>query len=161
MGVIDKKSNLTAGVFSNASTSNATKAKTKKKTKKESVLGEVGQGEHRASDTKDERSKDKKTEDKKAAKNEDDQAAAKEVTPSGTKAKNCIEWGLKPMSEAMNSLWANAQRAFCKKNSKCDATLCYHYPGPMDADGLPTAKFHTFKQLPLSVFHNHTQSGET
>jgi len=159
--IIEKKSNLTANVFSNATTSNTTKATTKRKTKKASELGEVGEDEHGAGDTKDQGSEDTKKEDKKAVKKEDNQAAKNEVTPSTTKEKSCIEWGLKPMSDAMNSLWVNAQRAFCKKNAKCDATLCYHYPGPMDTDGLPTAKFHTFKQLPLSVFHNHTQSGET
>jgi len=76
----------------------------------------------------------------------------------------CRKYSLEPMSDAMNELWQHVQRGsfVCsKKNHHCDASLCYKHPGPVDDDNEPTAPFHTFSQIPLSVVHNKTQTGDT
>jgi len=76
----------------------------------------------------------------------------------------CRKYSLEPMSDAMNELWQHIQRGLfvcSKRNHHCDASLCYRHPGPMDDENEPTAQFHTFSQIPLSVVHNKTQSGDT
>jgi len=74
--------------------------------------------------------------------------------------KKCRKYAVRPMSFAMRSLWASAQRNFCS-NSRCDATLCYSPSGPLGRSGYPKKKYHTFRQLPLNVVHNKTSSGKT
>ena len=76
----------------------------------------------------------------------------------------CVKYALEPMSDAMNEIWTNMQNlnfVCAKKRDDCDATLCYKHPGPADSDNEPTADFHTFTQVPLSVVHNKTETGDT
>jgi len=80
---------------------------------------------------------------------------------TGSGGQKCREWALSPMSDAMRSLWANAQKLFCKRQSDCDGSLCYTPPGPLTNGGLSSKPHHSLKNVPLNVFHNATLSGHT
>lgn len=69
---------------------------------------------------------------------------------------NCTRHAVKPMSDAMFTLWKNAQSVYCKYNPACEASLCYKYPGAVDADGLAAAQVETFTNQPLWIQHNAT-----
>lgn len=69
---------------------------------------------------------------------------------------NCTKYSVKPMSDAMFTLWKNAQSVYCKYSNACEASLCYKYPGAVDEDGLAASPVETFTNQPLWIQHNAT-----
>merc|ERR1712072_572937 len=86
-----------------------------------------------------------------------------EAAPAAAKKKkksDCPGYILPPMSDAMQTLYRNARTNYCKYSSKCDATMCYTYPGPVDRKtGLMSANYQEFKDQPIWITHNQTLVG--
>merc|ERR1719272_436123 len=69
----------------------------------------------------------------------------------------CTELAMPAMSQAMQTLWKNAQTVFCKHSPQCEASLCYKYPGPVDSTGLASgAPYEVFSNQPIWINHNQT-----
>lgn len=103
--------------------------------------------------------KAKKTATSLLEEDEEDETAAPPAKKA-KKADDCPGYILPPMSDAMVTLYRNARTNYCKYSNKCDASMCYTYPGPVDPKtGLQTANYQTFTDHPIWITHNQTLVG--